>query len=140
MGVADRRARNDGAISHYIGMLLISARKERQARVQQLVNFDSLTDLPSRALLQQRLPDMLAGHRYADSILGVLFIDLDRFKNIADTFGHRASDEILRQVATRLQGCIGREDLLTATAAMNSCWCWPMWIRATELAPRQPGA
>ena len=95
MGVADRRARNDSAISHYIGMFAdISARKSAEARVQQLVNFDSLTDLPSRALLQQRLPDMLAGHRYADSILGVLFIDLDRFKNIADTFGHRASDEI----------------------------------------------
>lgn len=128
---------NDGAISHYIGMFAdISARKSAEARVQQLVNFDSLTDLPSRALLQQRLPDMLAGHRYADSILGVLFIDLDRFKNIADTFGHRASDEILRQVATRLQGCIGREDLLCRHGGDEFVLVLANVDHATELARR----
>lgn len=65
--------------------LPISARKAAEARVHQLVHFDSLTSLPNRVLLQQCLPDMLNGHRYTHRGLGVLFIDLDRFKNINDT-------------------------------------------------------
>lgn len=128
---------SDGTISHYIGMFAdISARKSAEARVQQLVNFDSLTDLPSRTLLQQRLPDMLTGHRYAESLLGVLFIDLDRFKNIADTFGHRASDEILRESARRLQGCVGREDLLCRHGGDEFVLVLANVGHATELARR----
>lgn len=128
---------SDGSVSHYIGMFAdISARKRAEARVQQLINFDSLTDLPSRALLQQRLPDMLAGHRYAETLLGVLFVDLDRFKNIADTFGHRASDEVLREVAKRLHACAGRDDLLCRHGGDEFVLVLANVGHATELARR----
>jgi len=148
----------DGHISYYIGMFAdISARKEAEARVHQLVHFDSLTDLPNRVLLQQCLPDMLNGHRYTHRGLGVLFIDLDRFKNINDTLGHQAGDELLRQVAARLHTGLGREDLLCRygsdefvlvltgidqptelarrAALIQDALLQPLWVAGTELAP-----
>jgi diguanylate cyclase (GGDEF)-like protein/PAS domain S-box-containing protein len=90
----------------------VTDRKAIQQRIQHLAYHDNLTGLPNRGLLQDRLAQSIAragrsGHRVA-----VLFIDLDNFKNINDTLGHDVGDELLRQVAGRLTGCVRAGDTI----------------------------
>jgi diguanylate cyclase (GGDEF)-like protein len=71
---------------------------------------DSLTGLASRALFLDRLQHGLSGAQRAKTTLGLLFIDLDRFKMVNDTLGHGAGDELLVQVADRVRGCLRISD------------------------------
>jgi len=73
---------------------------------------DALTGLPNRALLEHRLDQTLAGARRHNWQLAVLFIDLDRFKQINDTLGHALGDQVLQRVAHRLEGCLRKSDFL----------------------------
>lgn len=84
----------------------ISARKQAEARLQQLTNFDSLTGLPNRTLLMHRMHQALTRLPWQQRTVAVMFIDLDRFKIISDNLGHDVGDQLLREVAIRLQDCI----------------------------------
>ncbi|MGZ8231121.1 MAG: EAL domain-containing protein, partial [Burkholderiales bacterium] len=75
--------------------------------------FDPLTSLPNRALFQERLAHGIAHAGRNGWTLGVMFIDLDRFKSINDTLGHTAGDVLLRQVGTRLTDCVRGEDTVS---------------------------
>lgn len=90
----------------------ISDRKQAEARIQFLAHHDTLTHLPNRALLMDRLQVILAGARRQNSMVGVLFIDLDNFKTINDSLGHYAGDALLKRVATRLQSCLRGADMV----------------------------
>ncbi len=90
----------------------ISDRKQAEARIQFLAHHDTLTHLPNRALLMDRLQVILSGARRQGYQVGVLFIDLDNFKTINDSLGHYAGDELLKRVAGRLQGCLRGADLV----------------------------
>jgi diguanylate cyclase (GGDEF)-like protein/PAS domain S-box-containing protein len=89
----------------------ITARKQDEATIRHLAYFDALTSLPNRMLFNDRLAQALAHSRRRGSRgLAIMFLDLDRFKNINDTLGHGAGDELLRAAADRISGAIRQED------------------------------
>ena len=81
-----------------------------EAHAQHLAYHDTLTGLTNRALFEDRLDHALASVRRGDNRLALLFIDLDRFKNINDTLGHPAGDELIRQAARRLSEIVREVD------------------------------
>ena len=81
----------------------VTERKRLDAELQRLAHFDTLTGLPNRKLFMDRLSQALARARRDGTPLAVLFCDLDGFKRINDTLGHAHGDELLREVAARLE-------------------------------------
>jgi diguanylate cyclase (GGDEF)-like protein len=85
-------------------------RIDSEARLAYLAQFDPLTGLPNRALLADRFSQMIVQAHRRGSPLAVLFIDLDEFKGVNDTLGHAGGDELLKQVAMRLQAAVRTGD------------------------------
>jgi diguanylate cyclase (GGDEF)-like protein/PAS domain S-box-containing protein len=101
----------EGRERRYVALLSdITVKKRREEEMWQRANFDELTGLPNRALLADRMAQALARAARSGSQLGVLFIDLDRFKPVNDRYGHQAGDDLLKQVATRIGNCLREED------------------------------
>ena len=90
----------------------ISDRKLWEERLYDLARTDHLTALPNRFLLNERFASGLAQARRQGSLLALLMIDIDRFKNINDTLGHGMGDALLKLVGTTLQSCIRECDTL----------------------------
>jgi len=88
----------------------ISQRKAAEATIWQQANFDSLTSLPNRRLLRERLLQELKKCRRDGLQLALLYIDLDRFKEINDTLGHDLGDVLLVQAAQRIAACLREVD------------------------------
>jgi diguanylate cyclase (GGDEF)-like protein/PAS domain S-box-containing protein len=92
------------------GLVDITDRKLAEERIQFLAYYDSLTGLPNRTLLQDRLGKALATAKRHKDKVAVLFLDLDRFKNINDSLGHSYGDRLLQELATRLQTWAREQD------------------------------
>lgn len=103
-----------GEVLHYIGTFLdVSERKEAEDRIRQLVEFDLLTRLPNRALLNDRLTQAIAIAEREKKRVAVLVIDMDRFKTVNDSLGHATGDEILQEVAARLRRLVRQSDTVS---------------------------
>jgi diguanylate cyclase (GGDEF)-like protein/PAS domain S-box-containing protein len=83
---------------------------ERKRAEHYLAYYDSLTGLPNRTLFEERLPQALSRADRNHRTLGIMFLDLDRFKTVNDTLGHRVGDQLIRGVAERLKMCLSADD------------------------------
>ncbi|KAB2963435.1 EAL domain-containing protein [Zoogloea sp.] len=102
---------SEGNPSHYVASLTdITERKEAECEIRNLAFYDPLTQLPNRRLLLDRLRHTLATVARNKRHGALLFIDLDNFKTLNDTFGHDMGDLLLQKVAERLVGCIREGD------------------------------
>jgi len=103
---------DDGVITNYVGVFSnVSQLMERQKDLHHIANHDALTGLPNRMLLTDRLAQEIKNNqRQKNTVLLVLFIDLDGFKAVNDTYGHDAGDEVLVQTAQRFCRCVRAAD------------------------------
>lgn len=91
----------------------ITERKRTEEHIQRLAHFDALTGLPNRALFTDRINYAINLAQRSNMQLAVLFLDLDHFKNINDTLGHRVGDELLIEISKRLKSTVRAEDTVS---------------------------
>ncbi len=128
---ANLRAVSDGegnVVLHEGTVEDITARKAAEERVQFLAYYDGLTELPNRTLLRDRIAVALPGARRHHEKVALLYLDLDRFKNINDSLGHSIGDQLLKEVAERLKrwtreqdtvARLGGDEFLVLVTAVN---------------------
>jgi diguanylate cyclase (GGDEF)-like protein/PAS domain S-box-containing protein len=108
---------NKQEIDHFIGISSdLSRVKEAEKDIKHMAYYDSLTGLPNRALFNDRLKSALRRCERHDSEIALLYMDLDRFKLVNDTYGHFIGDELLIAVARRIESQIRKTDILCRLA------------------------
>ena len=90
----------------------ITERRQAEEKIRRMAQHDALTDLPNRALFSEMTERAIASARRDHSLLALVFIDLDKFKPVNDTYGHAVGDDLLREVAARMQLCVRESDTL----------------------------
>ncbi len=101
----------DGVVSGaVVSFSNIAARKKAEAQLERQAFYDSLTGLPNRVLVEDRLEQAVVHARRHNKMGALVFLDLDQFKMINDTLGHASGDTLLKEMAVRLKGAIRRED------------------------------
>jgi len=105
--IHDRHGRTIGAVIVFHD---VSAARQMSVQMSHLAQHDFLTDLPNRLLLRDRLQQAMCSARRRGGQVGVLFLDLDRFKHVNDSLGHSVGDRLLQEVATRLRRSVRRSD------------------------------
>jgi len=129
-------ADDDGRITHYVGIAAdISLLKQHEKQLERIAHFDSLTNLPNRLLLVERLKQAIAQSRQEKTSLAVCCLDLDGFKMINDTLGHDIGDKVLIELSQRMSRSLRNGDtlarlggdefavLLLALDNMEACVC-----------------
>ena len=112
----------DGSITHYVGILSdITQLKLAENQLRRLAYYDPLTALPNRVLLKDRLAHEIDIAREEKRTFATLLLDLDRFKYVNDTLGHKAGDELLMDVAERLRGTVRLEDTVARLSGDEFC-------------------
>jgi len=101
----------DDNICNMVGVFSdISEVKAAQAKIERHANYDTLTDLPNRRLFTDRLQQAIIRCGRNNEKLCLMFLDLDRFKDVNDTLGHEFGDQLLKQMAVRIQACVRQVD------------------------------
>jgi diguanylate cyclase (GGDEF)-like protein/PAS domain S-box-containing protein len=108
----ERYTEQDKELLQYVCAQVATAieRKQLHARLQYMAQYDQLTQLPNRELLRERLKASLQVAREGRGRMALLYVDLDRFKQVNDTHGHAVGDMLLQAVANRLKGCVRETD------------------------------
>ena len=102
---------DDGTVNHYVAVKLdISERKKLEEEVRQLAYYDTLTKLPNRRMLNDRLSQTTAAARRSKCYGALMFLDLDNFKPLNDTHGHVVGDMLLIEASNRLKSCLREMD------------------------------
>ncbi|SDS99749.1 PAS domain S-box-containing protein/diguanylate cyclase (GGDEF) domain-containing protein [Paenibacillaceae bacterium GAS479] len=91
----------------------ITERKKAEHKINQMIYLDPLTGLPNRHLLHDRLKEAMDQADESDLMIGIMFLDLDRFKYINDTLGHTMGDLLLVEVSIRLRECVDKQDTVS---------------------------
>ena len=100
-----------GEVTHYVATLHdITVRKRAEEQIRTLAFYDTLTQLPNRRLLNDRLGQAMAASKRSGRYGALMFLDLDNFKPLNDTYGHDVGDLLLIEVARRLAGCVREAD------------------------------
>jgi len=103
--------REDGTIYALCGISTdITERKDIEEHMQHMAQYDALTHLPNRALFNDRLKQAIAAAQRHKEHLALMFLDLDKFKPVNDTYGHGVGDLLLKEVAQRIQNCLRESD------------------------------
>jgi diguanylate cyclase (GGDEF)-like protein/PAS domain S-box-containing protein len=111
ISIVEIRDEKTNEITEYVAVFSdISQRKRDEEQIRRQANYDALTGLPNRSLFFDRLNQAVISARREKGLLGLLFVDLDRFKAVNDTFGHVLGDEILQEVGERLKLCVRDSD------------------------------
>lgn len=101
----------DGTVHSRIAIYAdISEKKRNEELIWQQANFDTLTGLPNRRMFNERLAIEMKKSKRDHQRLALMFLDLDRFKEVNDTLGHDVGDQLLRQAANRIQQCVREID------------------------------
>jgi diguanylate cyclase (GGDEF)-like protein/PAS domain S-box-containing protein len=111
----------------------ISRRKAEQEQIWHRANHDPLTGLPNRDLLEDRMENALSLARRHGGQAGVMFIDLDKFKEANDRFGHAAGDHILRETAQRMRACLRDTDTVARLGGDEFVILMPMPIQRGDI-------
>ncbi|HUP29975.1 MAG TPA: EAL domain-containing protein, partial [Usitatibacter sp.] len=100
-----------GEVRHFVGVMNdVTEAKTYEQQLAHQANFDTLTGLANRNLLQDRLNQAIAGARRTGGTVAAVFLDIDNFKMVNDSLGHTVGDEMLRRVAARLKSCVRESD------------------------------
>ena len=101
----------NGVVARYVGLFSdISTMKQTQERLYYLAHYDSLTGLANRRQFLDRLAQSIEDAKRTKELLAVFYIDLDGFKQVNDTYGHRAGDQFLREAANRIRSSLRQSD------------------------------
>ena len=104
---------DDGNTTHYAGLFTdITQNRRNEEQSRQLAYYDALTGVPNRRLLEDRLGHAIRHAHRKEMLLAVMFMDLDRFKEVNDTLGHAVGDDLLLQFTTRVKDCLREDDTL----------------------------
>jgi diguanylate cyclase (GGDEF)-like protein/PAS domain S-box-containing protein len=104
---------SQGEVEHFVaGFTDLSQKKQAEDRIQYLMYYDALTDLPNRALFQERFKQYMLRAQRDQKRVAYLHLDLDRFVTINDTLGHQKGDQLLQQVGRRLVNSVNKDDVV----------------------------
>lgn len=100
--------------SHYVGLFSdITKNKEQQAKLESMAHYDVLTQLPNRILFADRFRLAISLSKRSETLLAICFLDLDKFKAVNDSYGHKVGDQLLVEVAKRIKENIREEDTVS---------------------------
>jgi len=125
----------EGVITNFIEIAEdITERRQAEERIHQLSYYDALTGMPNRMLYNDRLSLALASAQRTREMLAVLFLDLDRFKDINDAMGHSIGDQLLKTVAGRLTDSVRKEDTVTRLGSDEFTLLLPGMVQTEDAA------